>query len=104
MSKWNTISRNGTYTYGNLTQVNAESGAVKWSLTGYTGKRTTSSTVLNNSTYYSFDKATVLDQYGYLDSLITNKNGSRYQDDDYNFSPLTGNHITLQPSRTIWVA
>ena len=103
MSKCNTIFRNGTFTYGNLTGVNAAGGAVKWSLTGYTGKRTTSITVLNNSTCYSFDKATVLDQYGYLDSLITDKNGSRYQDDDYNFSPL-GNHITLQPSRTIWVA
>ena len=81
--------------YGNVTGVNAAGSAVKWSLTGYTGKRTTSSTVLNNSTYYSFNKATVLDQYGYLDSLITNKNGSRYQDDDYNFSPLTGNLMSL---------
>ena len=81
--------------YGNLTGVDAASGALRWDLTGYTGKRTTSSTVLNNSTYYSFNKATVLDQYGYLDSLITNKNGSRYQDDDYNFSPLTGNLMSL---------
>ena len=56
--------------YGNLTGVDAASGALRWDLTGYTGKRTTSSTVLNNSTYYSFNKATVLDQYGYLDSLI----------------------------------
>ena len=84
--------------YGNVTGVNAAGSAVKWSLTGYTGKRTTSSIVLNNSTYYSFNKATVLDQYGYLDSLITDKNGSRYQDDDYNFSPLTGNLMSLDAS------
>ena len=81
--------------YGNLTGVDAASGALRWDLTGYTGKRTTSTTVLGNSSYYTFNKATVLDQYGYLDSLITNKNGSRYQDDDYNFSPLTGNLMSL---------
>ena len=81
--------------YGNLTGVDAASGALRWDLTGYTGKRTTSSTVLGNSAYYTFNKATVLDQYGYLDSLITDKNGIRYQDYDYGFSPLTGNLTRL---------
>ena len=81
--------------YGNLTGVDAASGALRWDLTGYTGKRTTSSTVLGNSAYYTFNKATVLDQYGYLDSLITDKNGIRYQCYDYGFSPLTGNLTRL---------
>ena len=81
--------------YGNLTGVDAASGALRWDLTGYTGKRTTSTTVLGNSSYYTFNKATVLDQYGYLDSLITDKNGIRYQDYDYGFSPLTGNLTRL---------
>ena len=81
--------------YGNLTDVEAASGALRWDLTGYTGKRTTSSTVLGNSSYYTFNKATVLDQYGYLDSLITDKNGIRYQCYDYGFSPLTGNLTRL---------
>ena len=84
-----------TYTYdayGNLTGVNGAGGAVKWNLTGYTGRRTVSETVLDNNTSYPFVKTHLLDQYGYLDSIRTVQHDDWvYQDEDYNFSPMTGN-------------
>ena len=77
--------------YGNLTGVNGAGGAVKWNLTGYTGRRTVSETVIDNNTSYPFVKTHLLDQYGYLDSIYTVQDDCWYQDEDYNFSPMTGN-------------
>ncbi|MBR4811109.1 MAG: RHS repeat protein, partial [Bacteroidaceae bacterium] len=56
-----TLPGNMTYgytydAYGNLTGVNGAGGAVKWNLTGYTGRRTVSETVIDNNTSYPFVK------------------------------------------------
>jgi len=96
-----TLPGNMTYSYtydayGNLTGVSGAGGAVQWSLQGYTGKRTVSHTVLNGSTSYPFVKTQLLDLYGYLDSIkVVQHDNWWYQDDDYNFSPVTGNLMTV---------
>ena len=96
-----TLPGNMTYSYtydayGNLTGVSGAGGAVQWSLQGYTGKRTVSHTVLNGTTSYPFVKTQLLDQYGYLDSIkVVQHDNWWYQDDDYSFSPVTGNLMTV---------
>ncbi|MBR4593789.1 MAG: VCBS repeat-containing protein [Bacteroidaceae bacterium] len=83
--------------YGNLTGVSGAGGAVVWSLVGNTGRRTVSHTVLGGNTSYPFVKTRLLDQYGYLDSIRTVHHGDWwYQDDDYNYSPLTGNLTSMR--------
>ena len=82
--------------YGNLTGVDGAGGAVKWNLTGYTGRRTISETVLDNNTSYPFVKTHLLDPFGYLDSIYTVQDDCWYQEDDYNFSALTGNLLSMK--------
>ena len=77
--------------YGNITGLDFNSGTIAWSLTGYTGRRTTSQTVLNGGTSYPFVKTVLLDQYGYLDSLVTIQSGCPYQEEKYIFDPIRGN-------------
>ncbi len=90
------VTNSYTYdAYGNLTGVNGASGAVVWSLTDYTGRRTVSHTTLDGSNY-PFVKTTCLDQYGYLDSIRCHQNNCYYQEDKYVFSPQTGNLMSMQ--------
>ena len=96
-----TLPGNMTYgysydAYGNLTGMNGAGGAVQWSLAEYTGRRTVSHTVLNGSTLYPFVKTHVFDQFGYLDSIkVVQHDNWWYQEDDYNFSPVTGNLMSV---------
>ena len=95
-----TLPGNMTYgytydAYGNLTGVNGAGGAVQWSLADYTGRRTVSNTVLNGYTAYQFATTHLLDQYGYLDSIKTCQNNEYFQLDDYNFSPVMGNLMSV---------
>lgn len=76
--------------YGNQTGVNVAGGALSWSLTGFTGRRTTYETVLDGSSY-PFIKTNVLDQYGYPDSIKTSQWGCYYQNEKYVFDPIRGN-------------
>ena len=100
-----TLPGNMTYgytydAYGNLTGVNGAGGAVQWSLAEYTGCRTVSNTVLNGYNSYPFATTHLLDQYGQLDSIRTCQYGGCYQSDDYNFSPVTGNLMTVNNRTT----
>ena len=82
-------------TYGNLTGVDFESGTVEWNLTGYTGKNMVSATVIDGYTGYPFTKTTALDSNGMLDYISTNQLNWYVQDDDYYFSPQTGNLMSM---------
>ncbi|MBR5706917.1 MAG: VCBS repeat-containing protein [Bacteroidaceae bacterium] len=82
--------------YGNLTRVYFGSGAVDWTLTGYTGKQTVSETVIDDYTTHSFTKITQLDSNGMLDYIKTIQNNTIFQNDDYYFSPQTGNLMTWE--------
>lgn len=77
--------------YGNLVGVDFDSGTIEWNLTGYTGNRTVSRTVLDGSTSHPFIKEIILDGNGLLDSITTSQDNSYYQADDYGFSAQTGN-------------
>lgn len=78
-------------TYGNLVGVDFDSGTIEWNLTGYTGKRTVSTTVLDGSTSHPFIREIILDGNGLLDSITTCQDNCYYQADDYGFSAQTGN-------------
>ncbi|MBO4442091.1 MAG: VCBS repeat-containing protein [Bacteroidaceae bacterium] len=86
------VTNSYTYdAYGNLTGVNGASGAIKWSLSDYTGRSTETRTVLDNCTSSPFTRITHLDQYGYPEYIKTHQNGYYYQTDEYGFSVQTGN-------------
>lgn len=77
--------------YGNLVGVDFDSGTIEWNLTGYTGNRTVSRTVLDGSTSHPFIKEIILDSNGLLDSITTCQDNCYYQAHDYGFSAQTGN-------------
>jgi len=81
--------------YGNLNGIDMGPGIVGWSSAGYTGRRTTTETVLNGDTDHPFIRTIALDGYGLPDSIITLQRWGQsycsYQAEDYGFSPQTGN-------------
>ena len=92
-----TISRPGsktdTYTYdsyGNVTGLNAVSGGMTWSRTGYTGTSSTSSLALQNGSY-PFVRTTSLDSNGLPNAMSLTRNNSTLRSETYTFSPVTGN-------------
>ncbi|MBO7588754.1 MAG: VCBS repeat-containing protein [Bacteroidaceae bacterium] len=86
-------NKTDTYTYdsyGNVSGINAVSGAMMWSRTGYTGASSTSSLALQNGSY-PFVRTTSLDSNGMLNAMSLTRNSATLRGETYTFSPVTGN-------------
>lgn len=94
------ISQEYSYdSYGNLSGTDFDSGTITWSLASHNGRRTVTETRLNGYSSQPFLSTSLLDSYGYLDSLTVKRGGGYYQQEDYSFSPQTGNLMSRNNGR-----
>ena len=90
--------------YGNTTMLNFGNNLLTWTLTGNTGRTTTSSITAYSNNTTPYVRTTQLDTNGNLQSRVMTRGNSSVQNDSYAFSPQTGDltsrTLTGHPTET----